>query len=136
MPLESDTRIRELTDEECWQRLQDHAAKVGRVGIGGPSPDILPVNYVVDGRSVVFRTAQGKKLSAVGRGERVVFEVDDVEPEWRQGWSVVLRGFAEHVTDEKDRERLAKLPLYPWDTSPKSEFVRITTHLISGREIV
>ncbi len=135
MPLESGAKIRELSDEECWQRLRDHPAKVGRVGIGGPSPDILPVNYLVDGHSVVFRTAQGKKLAAVGRGERVVFEVDDVEPHWRQGWSVVLRGFAEHIGDAEEQERLAELPLHPWDPSPKTEFVRITTHLVSGREI-
>jgi nitroimidazol reductase NimA-like FMN-containing flavoprotein (pyridoxamine 5'-phosphate oxidase superfamily) len=104
MPLESGTGIRELSAEECWQRLADHPAKVGRVGTGGPSPDILPVNYAVDGHSIVFRTSPGKKLSAIGRGERVVFEVDD-------------------------------LPLQPWDPAPKNDFVRITTHMVSGREI-
>lgn len=64
--------IRILTTDECWQRLKDHLAKVGRLGTGGPSPDILPVNYAVDGRSVVFHTAAGKKLAAVNGRERVV----------------------------------------------------------------
>jgi nitroimidazol reductase NimA-like FMN-containing flavoprotein (pyridoxamine 5'-phosphate oxidase superfamily) len=136
MPLESGTGMRELTVEECWQRLADHPSRVGRIGIGGPSPDILPVNYAVDGHSIVFRTGQGKKLTAVGRGERVVFEVDDVDPAWRKGWSVVLRGFAEHVTDLRQQARLHDLPLQPWDPSPKNDFVRITTHMVSGREIV
>ncbi|MBW3604533.1 MAG: pyridoxamine 5'-phosphate oxidase family protein [Actinobacteria bacterium] len=81
MPLESGTEIRHLNAAECWERLRTHPAMIGRVGTGGPSPDILQVNYVVDGTSVVFRTAQGKKLAAIGRGERVVFEVDDVDPE-------------------------------------------------------
>lgn len=125
-----------LTIEECWRRLSQHPTKVGRVGTGGPSPDILPVNYVVDGRSLVFRTAPGRKLSAVGRGERVVFEVDVVDLAWRRGWSVILRGFAEHVTDPDEVARLETLPLHPWDPSPKSEYVRIRTNTVAGRAIV
>ena len=128
--------VRSLSTGECWLRLAEHPAHVGRVGLGGPSPDILPVNYVLDGRSIVFRTGGGKKLSAIARGERVVFEVDDVDRTWRHGWSVVLRGFAEHVTDPGERARLARLPLQVWDPTPKPEFIRITTHLVSGREIV
>lgn len=135
MSLQSGTEIHKLTAAQCWERLRDHPAKIGRVGTGGPSPDILPVNYVVDGTSVVFRTGQGKKLAAIGRGERVVFEVDDVDAHWERGWSVVLRGFAEHVTDADEKARLAELPLHPWDPTPKTEFVRITTHLVAGREI-
>jgi nitroimidazol reductase NimA-like FMN-containing flavoprotein (pyridoxamine 5'-phosphate oxidase superfamily) len=135
MPLESGTGIRELTVDECWQRLADHPSMVGRIGIGGPSPDILPVNYALDGHSLVFRTAPGKKLSAVDAQERVVFEVDDVDPGWSRGWSVVLRGFAEHVTDPAALARLEQLPLQPWDPDPKTAYIRITTHLVSGREI-
>jgi nitroimidazol reductase NimA-like FMN-containing flavoprotein (pyridoxamine 5'-phosphate oxidase superfamily) len=127
--------IRILTTDECWRRLEDHPAKVGRLGTGGPSPDILPVNYAVDGRSVVFHTAAGKKLTAVDRRERVVFEVDDIEPDRAGGWSVILRGFAEHVTDPDEVARLERLPLQPWDPNPKTDYVRVTTHLVSGREI-
>jgi hypothetical protein len=135
MPPDSTAAIRTLTTEECWHKLAEHPSKVGRVGTGGSSPDILPVNYAVDGRSLVFRTAEGKKLSAVGRGERVVFEVDDVDAEWKRGWSVVLRGFAELVTDPAERDRLDALPLTAWDPAHKTHYVRITTHLVSGREI-
>lgn len=135
MSSEPTTGIRKLTTDECWQRLADHPAKIGRLGTGGSSPDILPVNYALDGHSVVFRTSEGRKLSAVAGGERVVFEVDHVDPRWERGWSVVLRGFAEHVTDPEEVERLGELPLATWDPSPKSHYVRIRTHLVSGREI-
>lgn len=135
MSARSTPTIHDLTDDECWQRLADHPAKVGRIGIGGPSPDILPVNYALDGRSLVFRTGPGRKLSAVGRGERVVFEVDDIDPDWSRGWSVVLRGFAAHVTDADEIAQLDQLPLRPWDPAPKRDYVRVTTHLVSGREI-
>jgi uncharacterized protein len=124
-----------LTPDECWRLLEVHPAKVGRLGTGGPSPDILPVNYVVDGRSVVFRTAAGKKLTAVDQRERVVFEVDEIDPGPAQGWSVVLRGFAEHVTDPAEIARLERLPLRPWDRSPKTDYVRIAVQLVSGRQV-
>jgi nitroimidazol reductase NimA-like FMN-containing flavoprotein (pyridoxamine 5'-phosphate oxidase superfamily) len=130
------TAVRALPADECWRRLAEHPARVGHLGTGGASPDIFPVNYAIDGHSVVFRTAAGKKLGAVGRGERVVFEVDHIDAQWQRGWSVVLRGFAEHVTDADEVARLSELPLQVWDPSPKPEFVRITTHLVSGREIV
>jgi nitroimidazol reductase NimA-like FMN-containing flavoprotein (pyridoxamine 5'-phosphate oxidase superfamily) len=135
MPTEPTTAVRTLSAEECWRRLAEHPARVGRVGIGGPSPDIFPVNYVLDADSVVFRTAPGKKLAAIGRLERVVFEVDDVDPRWRRGWSVVVRGFAEHVTHPDELARMRDLPLQAWDPAPKPMFVRIRSHLISGREI-
>jgi nitroimidazol reductase NimA-like FMN-containing flavoprotein (pyridoxamine 5'-phosphate oxidase superfamily) len=135
MSTEPVTTVHPMPTDECWERLAGHPAMIGRVGTGGASPDIFPVNYAVDGHSIVFRTAEGKKLSAVGRGERVVFEVDDVDPRWRRGWSVVLRGFAEHVTDSEDLARLRTLPLQAWDPAPKPEFVRIRTHLVSGRRI-
>jgi nitroimidazol reductase NimA-like FMN-containing flavoprotein (pyridoxamine 5'-phosphate oxidase superfamily) len=130
-----DDGMRVLSTDECWERLRDHPAHVGRVGLGGSSPDILPVNYIVDDRSIVFRTAEGKKLAAVENGERIAFEVDDVDPSWERGWSVVLRGFAEHVDDPDEVERLAAMPLRPWDPGEKPEFVRIETHLVSGRQI-
>jgi nitroimidazol reductase NimA-like FMN-containing flavoprotein (pyridoxamine 5'-phosphate oxidase superfamily) len=135
MSTQPPTTIRVISTGECWQRLAEHPAKIGRVGVGGASPDIFPVNYAVDGRTIVFRTAQGQKLSAVARGERVVFEVDEIHPQWRHGWSVVLRGFAEHVTDSDELARLQDLPLQAWDPTPKPEYVRIRTHLVSGREI-
>ena len=135
MTTEPTPTVRELSVDECWQRLTEHPSRVGRIGLGGPSPDIFPVNYTLDGRSVVVRTAEGKKLAAVGRDERIVFEVDDIEAGWRRAWSVVLRGFAEHITDAAEVTRLEELPLVPWDPGPKSEFLRIATHVISGRAI-
>ena len=135
MATESVNTIRPLSADECWQRLAQHPTRVGHVGIGGPAPDIVPVNYAVDGRSIVFRTAEGKKLTAIGRLERIVFQVDDVDATWRWAWSVVLRGFAEHVTAADEVAKLKELPLRPWDPTPKPEYVRITTNQVAGREI-
>ncbi|MDT9120857.1 pyridoxamine 5'-phosphate oxidase family protein, partial [Escherichia coli] len=51
-----------LTDEECFARLAGH--ELGRlVTHAGDVLDIFPVNYTLDGRAVVFRTAEGSKLT-------------------------------------------------------------------------
>ena len=50
-----------LDEHECWEHLTSH--QLGRlVTHVGDVLDIFPVNYVLDGRSLVFRTAEGSKL--------------------------------------------------------------------------
>jgi len=46
------------------------------------APDLFPINYVVDGGTVVFRTAEGTNLPAalLGRGVEAVVELLDVVP--------------------------------------------------------
>lgn len=47
---------RELTTDEAIGLISP--AGVGRLGFGTPDrPEIVPLNYVVDGASIVFRTA-------------------------------------------------------------------------------
>lgn len=127
--------VRALSVEECWERLRGHPTRVGRVGLGGSSPDVLPVNYAVDGASVVFRTAAGKKLDAIDARERIAFEVDHVDRGWRQGWSVVLRGFAERIVDDAEVQRVRELDLRSLTPDETPVFVRIASHVVSGREI-
>lgn len=127
--------IRSLSRDECLERLATHPARIGRVATGGPSPDIFPVNYVLDGTAIVFRTSPGRKLSAVTRGERIAFEVDYIDAQWGSGWSVVVRGVAHHVQDEAELQRLRSLPLRAWSPENKPDFVRINSQVISGREI-
>ena len=55
----------ELTITECRDLLTTQ--DVGRVAVCTPQgPQILPVNYTVDGASVVFRTAPYSQLSTYG----------------------------------------------------------------------
>ncbi|MEZ5248043.1 MAG: pyridoxamine 5'-phosphate oxidase family protein [Ilumatobacteraceae bacterium] len=52
-----------LGTDECWQLFR--SAEVGRLAVSiSNHPDIFPLNYVVDGESIVFRTAPGTKLAA------------------------------------------------------------------------
>jgi nitroimidazol reductase NimA-like FMN-containing flavoprotein (pyridoxamine 5'-phosphate oxidase superfamily) len=88
-------RIVRIPPSECIHLLA--TMTVGRLGFvheGGP--EVLPVNYVLDGDAVVFATNTGMKLWGSTRG-RVVFEVDQTDPVTRSGWSVVVHGLAQEV---------------------------------------
>ena len=66
---------------------------VGRVGfVADGEVQVLPVNHVLDGQDVVFRTAHGSKLSAAEGEKPVTFEVDDYDERTHSGWSVVVTG--------------------------------------------
>ncbi len=41
---------------------------------------VFPVNYVLHGGDIVFRTDEGTKLDAARKGAKVTFEVDDSDP--------------------------------------------------------
>lgn len=119
-----------LSDEQCWERVrtQELGRLVTRVG---EVLDIFPVNYVVDGESVLFRTAQGSKLFELTVNDEVLFEVDDHTD--TDAWSVIIRGRA-HALDTSDEvERADSLGLRPWIPTLKYTYVRIAPESLSGR---
>jgi nitroimidazol reductase NimA-like FMN-containing flavoprotein (pyridoxamine 5'-phosphate oxidase superfamily) len=120
--------------DECWRLLGTKA--IGRVGVViADRPIVLPVNYVLDGEAVVFRTDPGTKLDAAVRGQFVAFEVDDADLVYHTGWSVLVTGVAEEITGSDALARAKALPLEPWAAGPKAHHVRITPVTISGRRI-
>jgi uncharacterized protein len=129
------TSVRELTTAEAVELLQLHAY-VGRIGfIVDGRPMILPVNYLADDDSVVFCTEPGTKLSAIGGGVPVVFEVDDSRPLYHSGWSVVVKGTAREITDEGELDELRRGPLRSWATRSTEHWVRVTMDEVTGRRI-
>lgn len=119
-----------LDEDTTWGYLD--SASVGRLATAlGEQPDIFPVNYVVDGMSIVFRTAEGTKLAEMVLNRNVAFEADGWDEQG--GWSVVLRGKAERITDADELARAEKLPLRPFLATAKTNFVRIAPGTISGR---
>ena len=124
-----------LSVDECWQLLGEQ--RLGRLGIAIKNePEIFPVNYVVDGRSIVFLTAEGTKFAAAVLGGAVAFEVDDAHPELHSGWSVMIRGTAKEIDRLDDIVAAEELPLAPWSSGTKTRYVRIQPHVVSGRRIV
>lgn len=134
-PLLDHQRMEVLDREEARNLLA--LASVGRVAfIEDGEVTVLPVNHVVDAWAIVFRTTYGSKLTAAVRGQRVVFEADRLDPAERAGWSVLVRGEAEHVTDPTVVERLEDLALDVWaDAVDRPQWVRIPIDEISGRRI-
>jgi len=110
---------------------------LGRIGfVAGGEVVILPVNFVVDGQDVVFRTAAGSKLSAVEVGHYVGFEADSYDAATGTGWSVVVNGLAEIVESDAEAERLDELGLSSWvPATPERVWVRIRPTSITGRRI-
>ncbi|MDO5285669.1 MAG: pyridoxamine 5'-phosphate oxidase family protein [Actinomycetia bacterium] len=122
-----------LDEARAWDLLAGQ--QVGRLATSlDRMPEIFPVNFALDGESIVFRTAEGSKLVEVVLNEQVAFEVDGWDD--NGGWSVVARGAAEVIQDADGLSRAEALPLRPWVPTVKSNFVRIQVESISGRSFV
>jgi nitroimidazol reductase NimA-like FMN-containing flavoprotein (pyridoxamine 5'-phosphate oxidase superfamily) len=108
---------------------------VGRIGFFADGEMvILPVNHVVDGQDLVFRTARGSKLSAAEGRDLVTFEADEYDEQTRSGWSVVVTGRAEVIYEDAEIQRLSRLGLHPWVTAAERPFwIRIRANAVSGR---
>ncbi|MDR1078542.1 MAG: pyridoxamine 5'-phosphate oxidase family protein [Propionibacteriaceae bacterium] len=119
-----------LADDRAWDILS--AQQIGRIAIAAdPAPDVFPVNYVVDGESIVFRTAEGSKLSGLLAHGQVSFEVDTWDVD--HGYSVLAQGRAAPVTDPLEVALVEALRLQPWVPTCKTVFVRIDVTAISAR---
>lgn len=126
-------RIDELSVEECFDLLQMRA--VGRLAyIDEGKPRILPLNFDVHQGSVVFRIGYGELLDTIHNSE-VEFEVDDVDPESNQGWSVIVHGVAEEIWRPEELELARELALRPWAPGDRDHYVRILSSAITGRRI-
>ncbi len=67
--IDARTGLEIIPPDDCRQLLA--ADEIGRLAIvDGGTPAVFPVNYVFDGRSVVFRPPPGTKLSSRGAARR------------------------------------------------------------------
>jgi nitroimidazol reductase NimA-like FMN-containing flavoprotein (pyridoxamine 5'-phosphate oxidase superfamily) len=131
------SKLLELSRVECLNLLR--RTRFGRLAVsrGEGAPIIRPLNYVFDPRSqsVVFRTAQGSKLHGLLRAREAAFEIDGIDHGGRTGWSVVVIGAAEEVTNASEIRRLDQLGLEVWAPGPRTHWVRIRARTLSGRRI-
>jgi nitroimidazol reductase NimA-like FMN-containing flavoprotein (pyridoxamine 5'-phosphate oxidase superfamily) len=120
---------------ECLRMLA--SVPVGRIAFHADGEVVvLPVNHLVDGQDVVFRTASGSKLSAAEKADVVAFEADDYDAQTKSGWSVVVNGRAEILYENTETQRLDGLGLQPWPTAADRPFwIRIRLTSVSGRQI-
>src|SRR4051794_3784136 len=90
----------ELTDEECLTLLG--GTPVGRIAVTrvDAAPLVVPVNFVLDGRAIVFRTASGTKIDRLRSGP-IGFQADGIDPFRHTGWSVFAEGVAYEATQSE-----------------------------------
>ena len=134
-PAHSRSGIEIVPHKECLRLLA--TKRVGRLGfVVDGQPMVLPVNYGVQGDVVVFTTGEGTKLDAAVRA-KVAFEVDDVDDRTGCGWSVLVQGVAQDITDDTDwfAESLRQAATPTWLPIAPDHYVRIDPSRVSGRRV-
>ena len=121
--------VTDLSAEQCWQMLRGE--EFGRLAFRlMDEVHITPLNYAVDGRTLLFRTAEGDKLLGIVMGGSVAFEVDRFDNESAR--SVVVRGTA-RLLGEDEAHRAEEVPLRSWVSTLKYNVVEIVPRVVTGR---
>lgn len=122
--------VTELSEEHAWALLASES--FGRLALSmDDRPQIFPVNFAVQNKTVVFRTANGAKLRELVHNQWVAFEADCVEDD--EAWSVVLRGQAHELEDPEEIAAADALELPHWIPTLEFVYVRVTPTDIRGR---
>ena len=124
----------ELSRQECLDLLA-HVG-IGRVVLNlSDIPVAFPVNVALLDEDVVFATDKGSKLDAALHRNVVSLEADGVDRLYHTGWSVLVTGVAELLTDPHEVERVNRLPLQAWAPGPHLFVVRVPSTIVSGRRL-
>jgi uncharacterized protein len=87
-------------------------------------------------RSIVFRTAAGKKLWESMKQEPAAFEIDGYEPTTSKAWSVVVRGTTSLIEDPDEQSAVDTLGLEAWEPGTKPHCVRLSPQTLTGRRFM
>lgn len=128
--------LESLTFDECLARLRER--QVGRIAlVSDEFPLVLPVNYrlvELPGKNwIAIRTRPGNVIERAGM--HVAFEIDDIDPERRVGWSVVVRGTLHHV-DEEAADFRTRFDPDPWIFRERDAWMVIEAFQITGRKLL
>jgi nitroimidazol reductase NimA-like FMN-containing flavoprotein (pyridoxamine 5'-phosphate oxidase superfamily) len=129
------SRLRIIERDECLRLLASD--EIGRLAVvAGNTAVVVPVNYALDGETIVFRIDAGTRLDD-GPRARASFEVDCFDRERRTGWSVVATGRLEEVTpyDAATFGRVQALSIDSWAGGDKAHWMRLVPDRVTGRRI-
>jgi uncharacterized protein len=130
----------DLTDEfkpvspkRCQELLESQS--IGRVAWqAADGPQILPVTYACHDGTIIFRTSPYGVLSELIRPTDVALEIDELDQESRQGWSVVVQGRAKGIAEPDQLVRMWTVGgVVPWASGVRNVFIQITPRRITGR---
>jgi nitroimidazol reductase NimA-like FMN-containing flavoprotein (pyridoxamine 5'-phosphate oxidase superfamily) len=135
----ADRVLTQLDEEQCLELIA--SGGIGRIAyVGRFGPAVLPVNYELQDGAIVFRTAEHGALDEdlrtgiTGADYHVAFEIDDIDPGARRGWSVLVQGPAHHVTDD-ERDKGSGARIETWAPGDREMVVRIAVTRITGRRV-
>ena len=124
-----------LVAEQCLELLA--RSRLGRIAVTiGAVPAIFPVHYQLLDGQVVFRTGKGTNLHTASANTVVAFEVDDVDPTWNRGWSVLVVGVARELRDNVAIALALDQAPNLWDPGAGSHVISIMPAFLSGRRFV
>jgi hypothetical protein len=132
--------LEHLDEAECLRLISPGG--IGRiVYVGRYGLTVLPVNYALHRGAIMFRTAQnsltGEDLqTGIAHAEyKVAFEIDEIDPVAREGWSVLIHGPAHHMTTDDERAEVEESGVVPWPGGEKEQAIRIAPDQITGRRL-
>jgi nitroimidazol reductase NimA-like FMN-containing flavoprotein (pyridoxamine 5'-phosphate oxidase superfamily) len=124
---------RQLATGECRALLG--SKRIGRVVFTDNAlPSALPVNYLLDGDTIVCRTDPwGLVAASVGpQGSVLGFQVDSIEDGDATGWSVLAVGLARQVQAPEDLARLEQSALSSGAADGTTTYLRIPVTKVTG----
>jgi len=123
-----------LSHRDCVALLS--GAQVGRaVFTERAMPAVVPVNFIVQDDAIVMCTAADTRLAKAATRGVLAFQVDDIDPGTRSGWSVVVVGVAELVDNVQERAQFRCL-LEPWAPGNNEVYIRLPLKVVTGRQIL
>jgi nitroimidazol reductase NimA-like FMN-containing flavoprotein (pyridoxamine 5'-phosphate oxidase superfamily) len=122
----------ELGRDECLRLLAGQV--IGRVVFTDSAmPAAQPVNYLLSGEEVLFRTANGSKLAAAVRRAVLGFQTDQIDPASATGWSVLGIGQSYEITDPARLDLLERTLPTPWAPGQAVHTIAIPLTRLTGR---
>jgi nitroimidazol reductase NimA-like FMN-containing flavoprotein (pyridoxamine 5'-phosphate oxidase superfamily) len=129
---DSTNEFRPMSPRRCQELLESQ--NIGRVAWqAADGPQILPVTYACHDGTIIFRTSPHGLLSELVRPTDVALEIDELDQQSRQGWSVVVQGRAQGIAEPDQLVRMWTVGVVPWASGVRNVFIQIIPHRITGR---
>ena len=125
----------ELSVAQCWSLLGGQ--ETGRIAfLQDGRLMVFPVNYLVHGNAVYFRTSEDGGLALLPGDLNTSFQVDAHDGDAMAGWSVLVSGRANAVRDESLLTTLWGMrSAAPYGGGQRNMFVGIDPTLVTGRRV-
>lgn len=130
-----ESTLEALALDECLDLLR--AGSVGRIAVlTEGTPILFPVNYRLVETSaptwIAVRTREGNVIDRAPM--TVAFEIDEIDPVRRDGWSVLVRGTL-HRVDPDAADFRARFDPEPWVSDERDAWLVVAPFSITGRRI-